>query len=85
LILAFRELRYKVKLPWQVLDAAEYGVPQHRERLILLGARTNLTLPDYPMQFCCPADQIQLNLLPTGPICRDALADLPDVDCFWSA
>lgn len=27
-------------LSWQIVDAADYGVPQHRERLIMVGSRT---------------------------------------------
>ncbi|MBX2999709.1 MAG: DNA cytosine methyltransferase [Caldilineaceae bacterium] len=34
---AFRELGYK--LYWRILDAADYGVPQFRERLIIVGLR----------------------------------------------
>lgn len=33
--------------PPKVLDAADYGVPQHRERLILVGNRCNFTF-EYP-------------------------------------
>lgn len=35
---AFSERGYK--LSWEVLDAADYGVPQHRERLIMVGSRS---------------------------------------------
>ncbi len=34
---AFAELGYA--LHWRVLDAADYGVPQHRERLFIVGVR----------------------------------------------
>ncbi|UJP05123.1 MAG: DNA cytosine methyltransferase [Nitrosomonas sp.] len=34
---AFRAAGYK--LFWRILDAADYGVPQHRERLIIVGVR----------------------------------------------
>ena len=34
---AFSERGYK--LSWEVVDAADYGVPQHRERLIIVGSR----------------------------------------------
>lgn len=34
---AFRGAGYK--LFWRILDAADYGVPQHRERLIIIGVR----------------------------------------------
>lgn len=34
---AFREAGYKIF--WRILDAADYGVPQHRERLFIVGLR----------------------------------------------
>jgi len=36
---AFKGAGYK--LYWRILDAADYGVPQHRERLIIVGVRDN--------------------------------------------
>ena len=49
LFAAFDEAGYNVRTDWRVLDAADYGVPQHRQRLILLGVKTvsytHLTLP----------------------------------------
>jgi DNA (cytosine-5)-methyltransferase 1 len=35
IIKAFQDVGYDVRAEWKVLDAADYGVPQHRERLIL--------------------------------------------------
>lgn len=34
--------------PWQVLNAADYGVPQLRPRLFIVGARKGEKLPDLP-------------------------------------
>src|SRR6187402_1620070 len=34
---AFEEIGYR--LSWRILDSADYGVPQHRERLFIVGAR----------------------------------------------
>lgn len=83
LVSAFRDVGYDVALPWQVLDAADFGVPQHRERLILMGARRGLRLPSYPAASTRPADRAQvLSELPVGPTCVDALDDLPDADAF---
>jgi DNA (cytosine-5)-methyltransferase 1 len=81
LIAAFDAIGYRVRLPWRVLDAADYGVPQHRERLILYGARKGRPLPEYPERLCSPADN-EWRDQPKGPTCRDALGDLPDADHF---
>lgn len=82
LIAEFDRCGYRVRLPWKVLDAADFGVPQHRERLILFGARKGITLPRYPSALCRPADANCRGTLPKGPTCQDALGDLPDADQF---
>jgi DNA (cytosine-5)-methyltransferase 1 len=62
--------RYKVLLPYRVLNAADFGVPQDRRRLFLIAARTDMELPVYPK-----AD---------GAITTvgEAIGDLPDADKF---
>jgi DNA (cytosine-5)-methyltransferase 1 len=80
LVAAFSAADFRVRLPWKVFDAAEYGVPQHRERLILMGARRGETLPDYPSAMFRTADCAKTRNLPVGPNCRDALGDLPDAE-----
>ena len=83
LVEAFDLAGYDVRLPWHVLDAADYGAPQHRERLILLGAKKGLPLSAYPEPLVNPADAKQRILgLPIGPTCKDAVGDLPDADRF---
>lgn len=85
LVEAFDTAGYEVRLPWQVLDAAHYGLPQHRERLILMGAKKGLRAPDYPDPTAAPADWRQgIVGLPAGPTCKDAIGDLPDADRFPS-
>lgn len=78
------ELGYNVRKPWQVLDAANYSVPQHRERLILFGAKKSETLPEYPAPWTNPADGKRkvFEGLPKGPSVSDALGDLPDAENF---
>lgn len=83
LIAEFAEKGYAVRLPWKVLDSANYGVPQHRERLILLGARVGLPLPEYPPETHLPASSMGEPLFVSrGPTCGDALMDLPEAEHF---
>ncbi len=83
LITSFNEIGYEVRTPWRVLNASSYGVPQDRERLILLGARKGFHLPEYPDALTRQAgDGKGLAHLPPGPTCRDALDDLPDAESF---
>lgn len=82
LIEAFKLAGYNVRLPWRVLNAASFGVPQDRERLILLGAKRGLRLPEYPDPITRPAGSEHLLGLPEGPSCTDALDDLPDAEHF---
>lgn len=46
LITAFNELGYKVK--WEVLNAADYGVPQRRKRIFLVGTREGVNF-EFPI------------------------------------
>lgn len=78
----FETVGYQVRQPWMVLNAADFGVPQSRERLILLGAKVGLKLPIYPTPtHIRPGDASDL-LGKAGPTCRDALDDLPDAEKF---
>jgi DNA (cytosine-5)-methyltransferase 1 len=80
---AFGAAGYEVRLPWKVLNAGNYGTPQSRERLILMGARKGEALPDYPEATTNIAGRKKrLPDLPDGPTCTDALGDLPDADGF---
>ena len=67
----FQRAGYTVRLPWQVLNARDYNVPQDRQRLFLFGARCG-DPPHYP----------PLDLFVRGPTCDDALADIPNADNF---
>lgn len=92
LIEEFGAIGYSVVEPPRVLKAAEYGVPQDRRRLVLLGAAEGLTLPAYPRPTVRPrrknANTKPISQepwtidLPVGPSVLDAIGDLPDADDF---
>lgn len=81
LITEFEKRGYAVKTPWQVLNASHYGVPQNRERLILLGAKQGLPLPEYPQPYTRTAGS-KKGILAESPTCYEALNDLPNADEF---
>jgi len=60
---------YDVLRDYKVLNAADYGVPQDRRRLFLVGARRGLKLPEYP----APSGRTTV---------EEAIGDLPDADRF---
>ncbi len=62
------EAGYAVADPW-LLDASQFGVPQRRRRVFVVGAREGLTLPRPPTPSCAPA-----------PTTRDAIGDLEALD-----
>lgn len=84
LIEEFEVRGYDVQLPWLVLNAVNYGVPQDRKRLFLLGARRGKKLPVYPPHLSTRAGSHSEFGLPSGPSCEDALGDLPDAATFPS-
>jgi len=77
---------YRVLTPIRVLQAADYGTPQSRKRVFVLGARRDVELPVYPSAaFAARAINgapPKKSTLPLGPSVLDALGDLPDADEF---
>ena len=60
---------YDVLLPYRVLNAADFGVPQDRRRLFLMGAKKGLPLPEYPAEGKARRTTVW-----------NAIGDLPDPD-----
>ena len=60
---------YEVRLPYSVLNAADFGVPQDRKRLFLLATRRDQALPTYPDR------RAQVTV-------GEAIGDIPDADGF---
>jgi DNA (cytosine-5)-methyltransferase 1 len=88
LIAAFGTGGYEVKTDYRVLNAANYGVPQDRARLFLLGCRYGLSLPEYSQPVTKPLlsrkSKYILNLpnLALTPTISDALCDLPKIEMY---
>jgi len=72
------EYGYQVVEPIEVLDAAEFGVPQRRRRVFMLGYKRGLRAPEYPK----PIYTIGGNGDYDGPTVWDAIGDLPRVDNY---
>ncbi len=67
---AFKDAKYQVVEDYEVLNAADYGVPQDRKRLFLIGARRGQRIPSYPKG------------MSKRTTVREALSDLPNADDF---
>jgi DNA-cytosine methyltransferase len=80
-IVAFDQAGYQVLLPWKVLNAANYGVPQDRQRLFLVGAKKGKPLPDYPEPTHRRPKSAD-NSLPLSPTCQEAIDDVPNAEDF---
>ena len=69
-----RECGYEVGL-WR-MNTAEYGVPQRRERVVIVGVPFGSHLPRQPQAWTVPA---QGTVLVPTPTVFDALSDLPEL------
>jgi DNA (cytosine-5)-methyltransferase 1 len=73
-----RDVGYSYVDPIQVLNAAEFGVPQLRRRVFVLGYKRGLKAPEYPK----PVYVVGRNGDYTGPTVWDAIGDLPLIDNY---
>jgi DNA (cytosine-5)-methyltransferase 1 len=71
LIETFDAAGYNVVVPYSVLNAADFGVPQDRRRLFLMGAKKGLRLPTYPTVGARARTTVW-----------QAIGDLPDADNY---
>ena len=81
----FQQSGYRVLEDYRVLNAANYGVPQDRQRLFLIGARKGFPLPIYPEPTHAGRKNGNCNrhlLLRETPTVWDALQDLPEADDY---
>ena len=70
LLAQFKTSGYLVRS--KILNAANFGVPQKRQRLFLIGVQAAISPPDFPTP---PASRHSVTV-------GDAIADLPDLDKF---
>lgn len=81
------KIGYSVIQPYKVLNAADFGVPQNRQRLFLIGMKKEFKLPKYPepkvrRMNASASTNLPLFALPHGPTVWDAIGDLPNLDDF---
>lgn len=70
----FQVAGYEITEPIQVLNAANFGVPQQRRRLFVLGTQVGVNKLSYP--------EPELQLPSQYVTVKDAIADLPNLDEF---
>jgi DNA (cytosine-5)-methyltransferase 1 len=73
----------------KILSTADFGVPQLRRRLIVIGSRENQSVAQHPQPSCNPVPKTPgarvLRMregLPVGPTVWQAIGDIPDLDRY---
>ena len=83
---SFEKNEYSILKGDSILNACHFGIPQHRERLFLIGCRQDLPLPSYPSPISKPANAKKipkrLTNLTNSPTVREAIAGLPDISKY---
>lgn len=79
---AFREISYETR--WRKLNAADYGVPQTRKRIFVVGVRDDLKLPERwfprPTHAEAPTTTLDGRKLESWRTVREAIGDLTDAE-----
>lgn len=73
----YTKLKYRTEI--KVINAADYGAPQKRRRVILYGTRTNLIIPWPKAKYFEEPESWQLPYRTVGEV----LSDLADVSTFY--
>ena len=92
----FKSCGYKVT--WRVMNSAHYGVPQNRERLVIVGHRTNADfqwpLPSHRIDHKSMAgarpeivrtEPLLADFTPSAITLMEAIGDLPEIEAGQSA
>jgi DNA (cytosine-5)-methyltransferase 1 len=72
------DLGYRVA--WAVENAADYGVPQHRKRLLVVGSRVAVPRLPRATHGAPESDEVLCGKLKPWRTVRDAIADLPSLN-----
>jgi len=64
------------KTSWEVINAADYGIPQHRRRVVALSVKDTDEPPPFPPKTHANPEVAERDLSPWKTV-RDAIADLP--------
>lgn len=73
-----REAGFGIVDPIQILDASNFGVPQRRQRIFIIGYQSSLPAPEYPIPPFTDDDDRACH----HPTVWDAISDLPNIDEF---
>ena len=93
---SFKSCGYRVT--WRVMNSAHYGVPQNRERLVIVGNRTNADfqwpLPSHRIDYksmagarteVVRAEPLIADFTPRAITLMEAIGDLPEIEAAQSA
>jgi DNA (cytosine-5)-methyltransferase 1 len=83
IIAEFKAKGYSVQEDYKVLNAMNFGVPQDRQRLFLMGSRKGHRLPEYPAKTHeLEGANLDLGFAEKTPTVWEALGDLPEADDY---